>query len=134
MEFGVAECDVDVNYGCWGGEYVVADIVVLVSCCILVLLFALQHIGTRRISFLFAPVVLVWLFCNCSVGVYNLVAFNPGILRALSPYYVYKFFKVSKKDGWISLGGILLCVTGWASHTLATLDSEFPLLCHYSRQ
>lgn len=88
------------------------DIVIVVSCGVLVLLFTLQHIGTRRISFVFAPIVLAWLFCNGSVGVYNLVAFNPGIVRALSPYYIYKFFKVSRKDGWISLGGILLCITG----------------------
>lgn len=84
----------------------------LASCCILVLLFALQHIGTRRISFLFAPVVLAWLFCNFSIGVYNLVTFNPGIVRALSPYYIYRFFRVSGKNGWIALGGVLLCITG----------------------
>lgn len=96
--------------GCLG--MFVADIVVLVTCFILVLLFALQHIGTRRISFLFAPVVLAWLFCNCSIGIYNLVRFNPGIIRALSPYYIYRFFRVAGKDGWIALGGVLLCITG----------------------
>ncbi|KAG0623373.1 hypothetical protein M758_3G169600 [Ceratodon purpureus] len=103
------------------------NIVVIVSCCILVLLFALQHIGTRRISFLFAPVVLAWLLCNCSVGVYNLIAYNPGIIRALSPYYIYKFFKVFKKDGWISLGGVLLCITGWAYHIPVNPCSKFSL-------
>ncbi|KAG0622849.1 hypothetical protein M758_3G128600 [Ceratodon purpureus] len=102
------------------------NIVVIVSCCILVLLFALQHIGTRRISFLFAPVVLAWLLCNCSVGVYNLIAYNPGIIRALSPYYIYKFFKVSKKDGWISLGGVLLCITG--------SEAMYADLGHFSRR
>lgn len=85
---------------------------VLVSCCILVLLFGLQRIGTHRISFLFAPIVLVWLFCNCSIGLYNLITYNPHIIRALSPYYIFQFFKVSGRDGWISLGGVLLCITG----------------------
>lgn len=88
------------------------NIVILVSCIILVLLFSLQHIGTRRISFLFAPIVLTWLFCNGGIGLYNLIAYNPSIVRALSPYYTFKFFKVSGRDGWISLGGVLLCVTG----------------------
>lgn len=97
---------------------VVADVVVVVSCCILVLLFALQRIGTRRVSFLFAPVVLAWLFCNVAVGLYNLITFNPSIVRALSPYYIYKFFKVAGKDGWIALGGILLCITGGSSLSL----------------
>ncbi|KAG0556447.1 hypothetical protein M758_11G053200 [Ceratodon purpureus] len=88
------------------------NVAVLVSCCILVVLFGIQHIGTHRISFLFAPIVLFWLLCNSSIGVYNLVTFNPGIIGALSPYYIYHFFRVSGRDGWISLGGVLLCITG----------------------
>jgi KUP system potassium uptake protein len=101
------------------------NIVVLVSCFILVLLFALQHIGTRRISFLFAPVVLAWLFCNCTIGIYNLVAYNPGIVRAFSPYYMYKFFRESGRKGWISLGGVLLCITG--------SEAMYADLGHFSR-
>ncbi|XP_024361335.1 potassium transporter 4 isoform X2 [Physcomitrium patens] len=88
------------------------SVAVLVSCGILVLLFGLQHLGTHRISFMFAPIVLMWLFCNCAVGIYNLVTYNPLIIHALSPYYIYHFFKVSGRDGWISLGGVLLCITG----------------------
>lgn len=97
----------------WDGGIVFADVTVAVSCCILVLLFALQHIGTRRVSFLFAPIVLAWLFCNSSVGVYNVVVHNPTIFRAISPYYMYNYFRVAGTDGWVSLGGILLCITGW---------------------
>lgn len=110
----------------WVKYDLVADVAVLVSCCILVVLFGIQYIGTHRISFLFAPVVLFWLFCNSSIGVYNLVTFNPGIIRALSPYYIYQFFRLSGKDGWISLGGVLLCITGRSSLTLKSCDV---LLC-----
>lgn len=92
---------------------VAADIVTAVSCCILAGLFALQHFGTRRVAFLFAPIVITWLLCISSIGVYNIIVYNPrGIWSALSPYYMYKFLKISGKDGWISLGGIVLCVTG----------------------
>ncbi|KAK6116502.1 hypothetical protein DH2020_049795 [Rehmannia glutinosa] len=38
-----------------------------VACFILIALFALQHYGTHRVGFLFAPVVLTWLFCIAAI-------------------------------------------------------------------
>lgn len=32
--------------------------------------------------------------------------------QALSPSYMIKFLKKTGKGGWMSLGGILLCITG----------------------
>ncbi|XP_020250340.1 potassium transporter 7 [Asparagus officinalis] len=86
--------------------------VVIISCVVLVGLFALQHRGTQRVAFMFAPVVIIWLVCIGSIGLYNIIRWNPRIYRALSPHYIIKFFKVTGKDGWLSLGGILLCITG----------------------
>lgn len=101
------------------------NVTVIVSCIILVLLFGLQYIGTRRVSSLFAPVILAWLFCNASIGLYNLIKWNPSILRALSPYYMYYFFKRDGKEGWISLGGVLLSITG--------AEAMYADLGHFSR-
>ncbi|OWM67556.1 potassium transporter 4 [Punica granatum] len=84
----------------------------LISCVIIVGLFALQHCGTHRVAFVFAPIVIIWLFSIFSIGLYNTIHWNPKIVRALSPYYVVKFFKETGKDGWISLGGVLLSITG----------------------
>ncbi|KAJ6853758.1 potassium transporter 7 [Iris pallida] len=86
--------------------------VVIISCIVLVGLFALQHRGTRRVAFLFAPVVIIWLLCIGIIGLYNTIHWNPKIYHALSPHYIVKFFKVTGRDGWLSLGGILLCITG----------------------
>ena len=61
---------------------------------------------------MFAPVVIIWLVSIFSVGLYNTIHWNPKIVRALSPYYLIKFFIKTGKEGWISLGGILLCITG----------------------
>ncbi|ONI19508.1 hypothetical protein PRUPE_3G281900 [Prunus persica] len=83
-----------------------------VACVILIFLFALQHYGTHRVGFLFAPVVITWLFCISSIGVYNIFRWNRQVYQALSPYYMYKFLKKTQKGGWMSLGGILLCMTG----------------------
>lgn len=89
-----------------------ADVEVPVACIILIGLFALQHYGTHRVGFLFAPVVLIWLLCIGAIGLYNISHWNPYVYQALSPYYMYKFVRKTQKGGWMSLGGILLCITG----------------------
>lgn len=83
-----------------------------VTCAILVFLFALQHYGTHRVGFLFAPIVITWLLCISVIGLYNICHWNPHVYKALSPYYIYKFLKKTQRRGWMSLGGILLCITG----------------------
>ncbi|XP_010552636.1 PREDICTED: potassium transporter 6 [Tarenaya hassleriana] len=87
-------------------------VVVPVACIVLIFLFAIQHYGTHRVGFMFAPVVLIWLLCISSIGLYNIVHWNPHVYRALSPYYMFKFLKKTQRGGWMSLGGILLCITG----------------------
>lgn len=86
--------------------------VVLISCIVLVSLFALQHKGTQRVAFLFAPIVLLWLATVAVIGLYNTFYWNTRILYALSPHYIVKFFHRTGMDGWISLGGVVLSVTG----------------------
>ncbi|KAL6911425.1 hypothetical protein ACP4OV_000230 [Aristida adscensionis] len=83
-----------------------------VACAILICLFALQHYGTHKVGFLFAPIVCIWLLCISSIGLYNIIRWNHHVYRALSPYYMYQFLKKTQTGGWMSLGGILLCVTG----------------------
>ncbi|XP_071734372.1 potassium transporter 2-like [Rutidosis leptorrhynchoides] len=86
--------------------------VIPITCFILVCLFALQHYGTHRVGSFFAPIVLLWLICISALGLYNIIWWNPHVYQALSPYYMLKFFRKTKKQGWLSLGGILLCITG----------------------
>uniref|UniRef100_A0A804JY85 Potassium transporter n=1 Tax=Musa acuminata subsp. malaccensis TaxID=214687 RepID=A0A804JY85_MUSAM len=83
-----------------------------IACLILVCLFALQHYGTHRLGFLFAPIVMLWLLCISVIGVYNIFYWNPRVYRAFSPFYMYNFLKKTQRGGWMSLGGILLCITG----------------------
>ncbi|KAJ0489557.1 putative potassium transporter [Helianthus annuus] len=83
-----------------------------VACIILIALFALQHYGTHRVGHLFAPVIIIWLFSISSIGLYNIIHWNPHIYKALSPVHMYKFLKKTQSGGWKSLGGILLCITG----------------------
>ncbi|WOL06737.1 potassium transporter 7 [Canna indica] len=99
--------------------------VVLVACIVLVGLFALQHRGTQKLAFLFAPIVIVWLLCIGAIGLYNTIHWNLKIVKALSPLYIANFFKKTGKDGWFSLGGVLLCITG--------AEAMFADLGHFTR-
>ncbi|KAF7829373.1 potassium transporter 6-like [Senna tora] len=96
------------NNGNRGPHYVEVP----VACIILIVLFALQHYGTHRVGFLFAPIVITWLLCISAIGVYNIFYWNPQVYQALSPYYVFQFLRKTQREGWMSLGGILLCITG----------------------
>ncbi|WRX19355.1 Potassium transporter - like 10 [Theobroma cacao] len=87
-------------------------VVVVIACILLVGLFVLQHRGTYRVAFMFAPILILWSLCIAAIGLYNIIKWNPRIYEALSPYYIYKFFRDTGRDGWISLGGVLLCITG----------------------
>ncbi|XP_071723260.1 potassium transporter 4-like [Rutidosis leptorrhynchoides] len=84
----------------------------LIACAILVGLFALQHSGTHRVAFMFAPIVVIWLLTIFVLGIYNTLYWNPKIVYAFSPHYIINFFRETGRQGWISLGGVLLCITG----------------------
>ncbi|KAJ4711981.1 Potassium transporter [Melia azedarach] len=89
-----------------------SSMAVVIACLVLIGHFVLQHRGTYRVAFMFAPIVIVWLLSIAAIGMYNIVKWNPRVYQALSPYYIYKFFKNTGKDGWTSLAGVLLCITG----------------------
>ncbi|KAL2494136.1 Potassium transporter 11 [Forsythia ovata] len=88
------------------------DVVVLVAVFILVGLFSMQHYGTDKVGWLFAPVVLLWFLMIGGIGIFNIYKYDSSVLKAFSPVYIYRYFKRGGKDGWTSLGGIMLSITG----------------------
>ncbi|TYG91974.1 hypothetical protein ES288_A12G306100v1 [Gossypium darwinii] len=82
------------------------------ACAILVCLFTLQQYGSHRIGSIFAPVVILWLLFITGVGIYNIFHYDPHIVFAISPKYMYKFFQSTSWRSWRSLGSITLCVAG----------------------
>ncbi|KAI5385586.1 potassium transporter 10 isoform X2 [Lathyrus oleraceus] len=87
-------------------------VVVLVAVVILVGFFSLQHYGTDRVSWLFAPIVLLWFLLIGGIGIFNIWKHGSRVLKAFSPVYIYHYFKRGGKKGWTSLGGIMLSITG----------------------
>ncbi|XP_018484349.2 potassium transporter 9 isoform X2 [Raphanus sativus] len=103
-----------------------SDVVVVMSIVILVGLFSMQHYGTDKVGWLFAPIVFIWFLFIGATGIYNICKHDTRVLKAFSPTYVYLYFKRRGRDGWISLGGILLSITG--TEALYADIAYFPLL------
>lgn len=83
-----------------------------VSCAILVILFLIQPFGVINLASIFAPIVIIWLLFNAVFGIYNLAVHDHSVLKAFSPYSTGSYLLRNGKEGWLSLGGILLAFTG----------------------
>ncbi|EEF49860.1 potassium transporter 5 [Ricinus communis] len=88
------------------------DAVVGISIAILVILFSVQRFGTDKVGLSFAPIIVLWFLFISVIGLYNLFKYDLSVLGALNPKYMFDYFKRNGKQGWISLGGVVLCVTG----------------------
>lgn len=74
-------------------------------------LFAIQKHGSSRIGALFGPVMLVWFSVLAVTGIYQIVQ-HPAVLKALNPYYGFYFATHHGWGGFVSLGAVVLAVTG----------------------
>nr|GME09725.1 potassium transporter 11-like [Ipomoea batatas] len=101
------------------------DVVVLVAVFILVGLFSMQHYGTDKVGWMFAPVVLLWFLIIGGIGIFNIWKYDTSVLKAFSPLYIYHYLRRGRKEAWISLGGIMLSITG--TEALFADLAHFPL-------
>ncbi|MED6206596.1 hypothetical protein PIB30_028312 [Stylosanthes scabra] len=88
------------------------DMVVLISVGILVCLFMVQRVGTDKVGYTFAPIICIWFALIAGIGVYNFIKYDPTVIKAINPKYIVDYFIRNKKDAWISLGGVVLAITG----------------------
>lgn len=86
--------------------------IVWISVAILVLLFSVQRFGTDKVGYSFAPIITIWFVMIAGIGVYNFIKFDPTVIKALNPKYIVDYFQRNKKEAWISLGGVVLAITG----------------------
>ena len=86
--------------------------VLIITTCVLVVLFIIQHFGTGVIGKAFGPVMLIWFSFLAIMGILNLTKY-PLILKALSPIYAFQvIFSPENKVGIFILGSIFLATTG----------------------
>lgn len=88
------------------------DVVAMISVFILVILFSIQRFGTDKVGYSFAPAILLWFMFIGSIGIFNIFRHDSTVLKAFNPIYIISYFKRDPKAAWISLGGVVLCMTG----------------------
>ncbi|MBP1709930.1 MAG: potassium transporter [Deltaproteobacteria bacterium] len=81
------------------------------TCVILVLLFLMQHRGTKNIGRLFGPIMVIWFVSIAGFGLIQIFS-QPRILLAVNPFYAFDFFMRNGTHGIVVLGSVVLCITG----------------------
>jgi KUP system potassium uptake protein len=87
------------------------DLVVPLTCGILLALFLVQSRGTSGIGKIFGPVMLVWFIVLAALG-FGYIVKNPTVLAAVNPVYAFNFFAENRLHGILVLGSVVLCITG----------------------
>src|SRR4051812_10622388 len=88
-----------------------SHLVVPLSICILIGLFAIQRFGTATVGRLFGPVIVVWFVVIGLMGLKEVVS-EPAVLQGLSPTWGLRFLADHGLAGYLVLGGVVLAVTG----------------------
>ncbi len=87
------------------------DWVVPIAALILFGIFSIQRRGTAAVGRAFGPVMIVWFSVIGLLGLSQVVR-NPGVLRAVNPIEGAQFFANNGATGFLTLGSIILVVTG----------------------
>jgi KUP system potassium uptake protein len=87
------------------------DLVIPLSCVILVGLFLVQRRGTGTVGKVFGPIMVVWFCVLAGLGI-NQIVQHPSVLQAINPINIVHFFAEQPKKAFLSLGSIFLVVTG----------------------
>jgi KUP system potassium uptake protein len=74
-------------------------------------LFIVQSKGTGTVGALFGPITAAWFLILAALGVIQIVA-NPHVLLAFNPAYAFGFFVDNRMQGFLTLGTVILAVTG----------------------
>ena len=74
-------------------------------------LFVIQRRGTASVGTLFGPLMCLWFASLGALGIGGIVS-EPRILNALNPVHAFAFFGHDPKLAFVSLGAIVLVVTG----------------------
>ncbi len=94
-----------------GLENLRLEILILIAVAIAIGLFALQSRGVDKVAGVFGPIMLIWFVCLALTGLVSLASM-PGILKAVNPYYAFKFLSENGLAGFFVLSEVILCATG----------------------
>ncbi|MHB1204962.1 MAG: potassium transporter Kup [Rhodospirillaceae bacterium] len=89
----------------------VENFIVPITLVVLVILFLTQCRGSAFVGRLFGPVMVIWFTVIAVMGVAQILH-EPRVLAALSPEYAFRFFMRYKGTAFLSLGAVVLVLTG----------------------
>ncbi|MGH8105972.1 MAG: potassium transporter Kup, partial [Arenimonas sp.] len=78
---------------------------------VLLLLFSIQRHGVAGVGKLFGPITVAWFLAIGATGAAQLIK-DPAVLQALNPAWAFDFFLRHGIAAWLSLGAVVLAVTG----------------------
>ena len=93
------------------GNPALVHLVVPITLVILFALFMFQRFGTARVGATFGPIMLVWFVTIAVLGVRSIME-TPSVLAAINPWYALRFFGNHGIAGFLTLGAVVLCITG----------------------
>jgi KUP system potassium uptake protein len=94
-----------------GLENLRIEFLILIAIAIAIGLFAMQSKGTDKVAGIFGPIMLIWFICLSITGLIS-IATMPSILKAVNPYYAFKFLSENGLPGFFVLSEVILCATG----------------------
>jgi KUP system potassium uptake protein len=77
---------------------------------ILFALFIFQQFGSAVVGKTFGPIMTIWFIALAATGLPQIIT-EPGILRAVNPYYAVKLIAEYPHGFWL-LSAVFLCTTG----------------------
>ncbi|MBM3399349.1 MAG: KUP/HAK/KT family potassium transporter [Bacteroidetes bacterium] len=108
---GIIAPPIAVSSAVEGLRYLNPDIpTVPIVIAILTGIFLFQRAGTHIVGRAFGPIMLVWFSMLATLGINQLID-NPGVIKAINPYYMVQFLS-SSRESFVLLGAVFLCTTG----------------------
>jgi KUP system potassium uptake protein len=86
--------------------------IIPIAVAILLALFGIQSRGTAKVGALFGPIMLVYFATLAALGILHLMDDPWVFVETLNPYNALRFFQVDGLRAFISMGSVVLAVTG----------------------
>jgi len=84
---------------------------IVIAGAIAILLFSVQKKGTERVAKAFGPLMVLW-FAALTISGIASIYYMPAVIKAVNPYYAFKFMTEHGIAGFFVLSEVILCATG----------------------
>ncbi|MEW6409137.1 MAG: KUP/HAK/KT family potassium transporter [Nitrospirota bacterium] len=94
-----------------GFEKTGQETLIIIAAIIAIALFAFQRKGTEKVAGALGPLMILW-FSSLTVSGVASIFQVPSVLKAINPYYAFKFLTENGITGFFVLSEVILCATG----------------------